>query len=231
MGGGGGYSSPVLCVPKLASPLFYQLPALRCKTRQNECQGIESPTFISFLRKLSKSEKIIPGVVLVKLSAEQRNKWRSLHHSLQFSPINITETHAKSLKRDKKITDRLQKFFAVSSPKVFPILMISTSKAKLFRATLIYNASLTTSSHYPLEYRTFLTILTLFSNLLLLAIMINHDGHPQGIKPCTFGVALQLLTMPKRHTMPNLLKLPTTYCFFNYFPLSFFRFKNAHHNA
>ena len=74
--GGGGYSSPFLCVPKLASPLFYQLPALRCKTRQNECHGIESPTFISFLRKLSKSEKIIPGVVLVKLSAEQRNKWR-----------------------------------------------------------------------------------------------------------------------------------------------------------
>ena len=73
---GGGYSSPILCVPQLASPLFYQLPALRCKTRQNECHGIESPTFISFLRKLSKSEKIIPSVVLVKLSAEQRNKWR-----------------------------------------------------------------------------------------------------------------------------------------------------------
>ena len=117
----------------------------------------------------------------------------------------------------------------ISSPKVFPILMISTSKAKLFRAALIYNASLTTSSHYPLEYRTFLTILTLFSNLLLITIMINHDGHPRGIKPCTFGVALQL---PKRHTMPNLpLKLPTTYCFFNYFLLSFFRFQNARHNA
>ena len=69
MGGGGGYSSPVLCVPQLASSSFCQLPALRCKTRQNECH-------ISFLRKLSKSEKIIPGVVLVKLSAEQRNKWR-----------------------------------------------------------------------------------------------------------------------------------------------------------
>ena len=61
--------------------------------------------------------------------------------------------------------------------------------------------------------------------------MINHDGQPRGIKPCTFGVALQLLTMPKRHTMPNLLKLPTTYCFLHYFPLSFFRFKNARHNA
>ena len=61
--------------------------------------------------------------------------------------------------------------------------------------------------------------------------MINHDGHPRGIKPCTFGVALQLSTMPKRHTMPNLLKLPTTYCFLHYFPLSFFRFKNARHNA
>ena len=231
MGGGGGYSSPILCVPQLASPLFYQLPALRCKTRQNECHGIESPTFISFLRKLSKCEKIIPGVVLVKLSAEQRNKWRKSPPFTTIFPYNITETHAESLERDKKITDQLQKFFAISSPKVFPILMISTSKAKLFRAALIYNASLTTSSHYPLEYRTFLTILTLFSNLLLLAIMINHDGHPRGIKPCTFGVALQLSTMPKRHTMPNLLKLPTTYCFFNYFPLSFFRFKNARHNA
>ena len=150
----------------------------------------------------------------MKLSAEQRNKWRK---SPPFTTIFAYQYNRDSC---RECEERPKNHGSASK-----IL------CNFFSFALIYNASLTTSSHYPLEYRTFLTILTLFSNLLLLAIMINHDGHPRGIKPCTFGVALQLSTMPKRHTMPSLLKLPTTYCFFNYFPLSFFRFKNARHNA
>ena len=100
--GGGGYSSPVLSVPQLASPLFYQLPALRCKTRQNECQGIESPTFISFLRKLSKSVKIIPGVILVKLSAEIRIKWRKSPPFTTILPYQYNRDSCKEFEERQK---------------------------------------------------------------------------------------------------------------------------------
>ena len=109
---GGGYSSPFLCVPQLASPLFYQLPALRCKTRQNECHGIESPTFISFLRKLSKSEKIIPGVVLVKLSAEQRNKWRKSPPFTTIFPYQYNRDSCREFEERQKITDLFSKGFS-----------------------------------------------------------------------------------------------------------------------
>ena len=110
--GGGGYSSPFLCVPQLASPLFYQLPALRCKTRQNECHGIESPTFFSFLRKLSKSEKIIPGVVLVKLSAEQRNKWRKSPPFTTIFPYQYNRDSCREFEeRQKNHGSLLQRFF------------------------------------------------------------------------------------------------------------------------